>query len=154
MCRLCWVIVVVLSLATSGLLYKFVFSGSVVAGDDGRQAIQLSAGERDIVFLEMRTFLDSVQKITKGIVDKDMKLIADAANKVGSAAQQQMPGTLVGKLPLEFKKLGFDTHSKFSQLAMDAESLGDEQHALKQVSDLMENCVACHETYKIEVSLK
>ena len=65
-----------------------------------------------------------------------------------------MPGSLVGKLPLEFKKLGFDTHSKFTQLALDAEQLGDEQHALAQVSELMENCVACHAIYKIEVGLK
>ena len=82
-----------------------------------------------------------------------MKLVADAANIVGRPAQEGMPSSLVGKLPLEFKKLGFDTHSRFSQLAMDAESLGDEQHALAQVSELMENCVACHATYKIEVDL-
>ena len=153
MCKACWTLVAILALSTGGLAYKFIIAGDVVISDDGRKAIQLSSGERDLVFSEMRTFLDSVQQITKGIANKDMKLVAEAANKVGRSAQDGMPSSLVGKLPLEFKKLGFDTHSRFSQLAMDAESLGDEQHALTQVSDLMENCVACHAIYKIEVDL-
>jgi len=154
MCRLCWILVATLTVITSSLTYKFIIAGDVVISDDGRKAIQLSSGERDIVFSEMRTFLASVQQITKGVANNDMKLVAKAANKVGRAAQQEVPGSLIGKLPLEFKKLGFDTHSKFSQLALDAEQLGDGQHALSQVSELMENCVACHETYKIEVNLK
>ena len=68
------------------------------------------------------------------------------------AAQGEVPGTLVGKLPLAFKKLGFDTHTKFDQLAMDADDLGDSKHALVQLSDLMHNCVACHETYRIDIT--
>ncbi|NOY15605.1 MAG: cytochrome c, partial [Gammaproteobacteria bacterium] len=56
-----------------------------------------------------------------------------------------------GKLPLAFKKLGFDTHAKFDQLAMDANDLGDRDHTLQQLSTLMENCVACHAAYRINL---
>jgi mono/diheme cytochrome c family protein len=62
-----------------------------------------------------------------------------------------MPGTLIGKLPLEFKKMGFDTHSQFTQLALDAEQLGDGAQTLEQLGTLLENCVACHAIYKFEI---
>ncbi|HFD33243.1 MAG TPA: hypothetical protein ENJ28_11130 [Gammaproteobacteria bacterium] len=154
MCRVCWAFVTVLVLLSGGLIYKFVLSGEVKFSADGREAIVLTEPERALVLAEMRTFLDSVQQITKGVANGNMKTVTDAANLVGRGAQQGMPGSLVGKLPLNFKKLGFDTHSKFSQLALDAEQLGDEQHALSQLSELMENCVACHEMFKIEVEMK
>ena len=71
----------------------------------------------------MREFLTSVQQITKGISENDMKLVVDYARKVGRAAQGEVPGTLMAKLPMQFKQLGFDTHTKFDQLAMDTEDL-------------------------------
>jgi len=144
--------VVVLSVITVGMAYKFIVQGSVEQATDGRLAVQMEAGERNFVLAEMRTFLESVQQITQGISENNMDIISKAARKVGNAAQQQAPGPLIAKLPLEFKKLGFDTHSKFTQLALDAEQLGDKQHTLTQLSELMQNCVACHATYKIDIA--
>jgi len=134
--------------------YKFMIQGSVEATQDGRMAIQLDAGERDLVLAEMRAFLESVQQITQAVTENDMQGVAEHARKVGRAAQGEVPGSLMGKLPLEFKKLGFDTHSRFDELALDAEQLGDEQHSLTQLSVLMQNCVACHAAYRIEVAGK
>lgn len=150
----CIVLIVVLLLIIVGGAYKFIFQGSVSSDSDGRTAIHLSTDERDLVLKEMRAFLESVQQITKGISDNDMALVAEHAKKVGRAAQSEVPGTLMGKLPIAFKKLGSDTHSKFDLLALDAESLGDSSHSLKQLSELMENCVACHATHRFEVSEK
>jgi len=70
------------------------------------------------------------------------------------AAQSAVPGTLIGKLPIEFKKLGFDTHLKFDQLALNAEDFGDNNQVLIQLSNLMQNCVACHAAYRIDISNK
>ena len=148
MCKGCWISVLVLLLAIAGMAYKFVFSGSVVAASDGREAIVLTPAERDMVLAEMRTFLETVQAVTDGVVKDDMAAVAGAARRVGSAARQGMPGSLVGKLPLGFKQLGFDTHSRFEQLALDAEQLGDGEHTLGQLAELMQNCVACHATYR------
>lgn len=147
-----WVLVVLLGVSTGFMAYKFILSGSAEKSEDGRLAIQLTAGERDLVLSEMRTFLESVQQITQGVADSDFKTVAKAARKVGRAAQQEVPGTLVGKLPLEFKKMGFDTHSQFTQLALDAEQLGDGAQTLEQLSTLLQNCVACHSIYKFEVA--
>ena len=65
--------------------------------------------------------------------------------------QMAVPGSLVGKLPLAFKKLGFDTHARFDELALDAEQLGDRDHALAQLNAILMNCVACHAAYRFEV---
>ena len=132
--------------------YKFVIQGEVSMGEDGRVAINLTDAERNMVLSEMRTFLSSIQKISAGVAENNYKKVVESARTVGNTAQGEIPGTLVAKLPIGFKKLGFDTHKKFDQIAMDAESMEDAGLALSQVSELMLNCVACHETYKFIVS--
>ena len=154
MCKLSWSISGVLFSLLIIMSYKFIISGSVepvAEGGDGRQALILEPAERDLVLTEMRTFLSSVQAITEGLSKEDMDQVKEAARAVGIQAQQGMPGPLMGKLPLTFKKLGHDTHNKFDLLALDAEQLGDPQHSLQQLSGLVNNCVACHSTYKIEL---
>lgn len=148
----CTIIIILLLLIIAAGSYKFIFQGSVTASTDGRTAILLNPGEKDLVLLEMRTFLTSVQLITKGVAENDMKLVSDAARAVGRAAQNEVPGTLIGKLPIEFKQLGFDTHSKFDQIVMDANDLGDGRQILIQLSALMRNCVICHATYRIDAT--
>jgi len=150
--KICSVIIALLLLVIAGGVYKFIFQGSTSGSTDGRIAIVLDAGERDLVLAEMRLFLESIQKITMGIAGDDMELVAEYARKSGMAATVGMPGTLMGKLPLGFKKLGPSTHKQFDQLALDAEDLGDAGHALSQLSVLMQNCVACHAAYRFTVS--
>jgi len=132
------------------MAWKFLLQGVAVPGDDGRQVLLLNPGERSLVLAEMRGFLEATQKIVAASTQGDTKAAASAARTVGVAAQQAVPGTLIGKLPLAFKKLGFDTHSKFDALALDAEQLGDPQHTLTQLGELMQNCVACHRCYRID----
>jgi mono/diheme cytochrome c family protein len=150
MCKTCWLSVVILGVLLLGTVYKFVIEGSTQKSTDNRLAIQLTPGEKDLVLAEMRAFLASVQQITHGVSSKDMKLIASSARTVGLAAQQDVPGSLMGKLPLSFKQLGRDTHAQFDLLALDAEQLEDENHSLAQLGSLMQNCVACHAAYRLE----
>ena len=152
MCKLCWTLVILLVLAAGGMAYKFIVQGSVEQAADGRSAIQLTAGEKDLVLAEMRAFLQAVQGITVGLTSDDMETVIRNARSVGMAAQQDVPGSLVGKLPLAFKKLGFDTHTRFDTLALNAEQFGDPADILKELSVLMENCVACHAAYRFDVA--
>ena len=148
------VVIMFLLLVIAGGVYKFIFQGSVSESTDGRVAINLDAGETDLVLMEMRMFLESVQQIVKAANEEDMKLVAEAARRVGKAAQEAVPGTLMGKLPLEFKQLGFDTHTKFDLLAKNAEEFGDGSVSLTLLSTLMENCVSCHAGYRLDISSK
>ena len=151
MCRLCWSITAVLLITVLGMGYKFIIQGNVTQIEDNRAVVQLTKSERDLVLLEMRVFLQSVQQITNGIVNDDMSSVAIASRKSGKEAAVAVPGTLIGKLPIGFKKLGFDTHAKFDALALDAEQLGDGEHALSQLNALLENCVSCHSAFRFEV---
>lgn len=148
--RLGWALALIFAATTALLAYKFLWQGQVVTADDGRVAILLEAGERDLVLAEMRSFLDAVQAIMAGAQAEDMKTVTAAARQVGAAAQQGVPASLIGKLPGEFKLLGFDTHRRFDTLALDAEQLGDPGHSLAQLVELMSNCVACHAAYRID----
>jgi hypothetical protein len=151
MCKFCWAAVIVLAVISTGLIYKFVIQGKVTESTDGRTAILLEKDERDLVLSEMRVFLESVQQITGGIAEDDMQLVAEHARKSGRNAQMEVPGSLIGKLPLPFKKLGHNTHARFDVLALDAEQLGDREHALAQLNTLLKNCVTCHAAYRFEL---
>jgi len=129
-----------------------MIKGSVTESNDQRIALLLEPDEKELVLLEMRTFLESVQKITNGLVKDDMQTIADGALLGGVKAKNEVPGSLMAKLPLSFKKLGFDTHSKFDQIAADAKEKGDKEHTLYQLEALLQNCVACHAGHKIVTS--
>lgn len=152
MCKFCWAVVIILAILTTGIAYKFVIQGKVAEGPGGRTVILLEQDERDLVLAEMRVFLESVQQITGGIVADDMQRVVESARQSGRNAQMAVPGSLIGKLPLAFKKLGSDTHRRFDELALDAEQLGDRDHALSQLGDLLNNCVSCHAAYRFDVT--
>lgn len=149
MCKFCWTLLLLLLLVLGGAAWKFIVMGSVETAPDGRRAILVSEAERDLVLGEMRDFLVAVQAIVAAGNSGDLAEATAAARRVGMAAQQGVPLSLMGKLPLEFKKLGFDTHRRFDQLALDAEQLGDPAHTLGQLATLLTNCTACHATYSL-----
>ena len=149
--RLCFISILLLLFLCSAMGYKFLWQGDVAPASDGRIAIQMPAAERDLVLNEMRGFLQAVQMILSAADREEMELLAGSARQAGMAAGDGMPGSLVGRLPMGFKKLGFDTHQRFDQLALDAEQLGDPQHSLQQLAELMTNCVSCHATYRIDI---
>jgi cytochrome c556 len=115
-----------------------------------RKAIRLTAEEKAHIHLEMRLFLSGTQKIVAAASANDMKTVAEAAHELGMAAAHEVPAGLRERLPLEFKKLGHATHQGFDDLARDAESLGDANHALGQLGRVMSNCVSCHAMYRLE----
>ncbi len=150
--RLCWSLTALLAVALVITLYLFVVRGSVAPASDGRTAILLEQGERDLVLAEMRAFLQSTQTILVSASRGGLGPAVTAAREVGAAAQQGVPTSLMGKLPLEFKTLGLDTHRRFDQLALNAEELGDPGQTLQELGELLANCVGCHAAYRIDVT--
>ncbi|MEA3276990.1 MAG: hypothetical protein U9Q81_17235 [Pseudomonadota bacterium] len=132
--------------------YKLLVLGETRPAENGRSAIQLDPGERDLVLAEMRAFLQSVQIITQSLTDEDLTGAAAAAQKVGRAAAGDVPVSLMAKLPMGFKELGLSTHRAFDELALDAEQLGDPAHTLGQLATLLGNCVGCHAAFRIETT--
>ena len=117
---------------------------------DYRKPLPLTAEEAAHVRQEMRLFLGSVQKIVTAAAHNDMKVVAEAATESGIAAAHEVPAALRAKLPPEFRQLGQATHAGFDDLARDAGSMVDANLALQQLGRVMNNCVSCHATFRIE----
>ncbi len=147
-CGRCWLLLAIVVALVFAIGYRLLTGAHTQTGTDGREAIALVPEDRDLVLAEMRTFLGAVQGMTVALTKEDMQTVAQLARSVGAAAVGQVPPSLMQALPLEFKKLGQGVHADFDQLALDAEQLGDPQHSLRQMGDILGKCVACHATYR------
>lgn len=145
-CKLSWILVVLLAGIVAVFAYKFT-AGSVEPSDDGRIAVKISKDERNALLIEMRTWLISSQAILAAAANKDFAEVNKVAIVSGMAAEADTPGSLFAKIPLEMKKLGFDTRAKFDEIAADALKKKDSELIVKQLSVAMNNCIACHATY-------
>ena len=135
-----------------GLIYQFFHKGEkVVPAKDGRSEIKMTPENREYVMAEMRGFLESVQKINEGIAKNDPKIIEKVGQESGSYKVDGVPKGLVKSLPLGFKKMGFETHELFDVMAKMAKENYDRQQTQEKLNQLLNNCVACHKTYKISV---
>ena len=152
-CKASWFLVAVLSVVVAAFAYRFT-TGQVAPSTDGRLAVQLTKDERNALLAEMRAWLQSAQGILAAASSNDFKTVAEIAKAAGMAAEADVPGALFQKIPLEMKRLGFDTRKKFDEIAVDAVTLKDSQHTVKQMSIAMNNCIACHATYRFADSEK
>lgn len=145
--KLSWTLVGILLIVVAIFTYKFTV-GEVTKSDDGRLAVKLSKDERNALLLEMRTWLQSSQLILEAVALNNFEEVSIRAKVSGMGAEADTPGSLFRKLPLEMKVLGFDTRKKFDEIAADAIKLKNPQHTVKQLSNAMSNCIACHEVYR------
>jgi hypothetical protein len=146
--KILWAVIGALLIVLIAVAYKFI-EGSVAVSDDARVAVVLSKDERNLILSEMRNFLISTQQISEAITNEDMELVATLAKSAGMAAEANTPGSLLAKIPLSMKTLGFDTRKRFDQIAADAEQLKIPIHSRRQLDQLMKNCIACHSSFKI-----
>lgn len=142
-------VIVFLLLVIAALAYKFLIAGDILRTEDRRVVVRLEPAERAFVLEEMRGLLGAVQAITEAVVRDDARGVVAAARPVGMAAAQGVPGSLAGKLPLDFKRFGRSVHEDFDRIALDAEAMGDTKHSLAQLGETIKKCVACHAEYQL-----
>jgi hypothetical protein len=118
---------------------------------DSRVAITLAEAESAFIRREMRGLLESVRDILEASQAGDHAQVAAAARRSGMNGPEatHIPKSVAPKLLPEFKKLWLETHRAFDQIAMDAEKMGAADLTLKQLTQLMGNCVACHATWRL-----
>lgn len=140
-------IAIVLWVASAAFVgFKFV-SGSTVATADGREAVVLSAPERDLILAEMRGMLAAVQEIIGAVNEDDMAAVQETAHRVGLAEVEGVPAQLMLKLPIDFKQLGRATHAGFDAVGLAADF--DGAQVLEKLEENLGRCVACHEAYQL-----
>ena len=117
---------------------------------DQRSIVQLDAAGRNFVLTEMRQYVKVLQQIAGGLAREDMKRVAASARSMGRQVMRQAPAGMMQSMPAGFRQLGMSVHMDFEQIALDAESLGDVQHTLGQLEQVLGKCVGCHEGFRIE----
>lgn len=148
--KLIYILLTISILLNTGLIYKFFFQGEkAILAKDGRTEIKMKKENREFVMTEMRGFLESVQTINKGIAKNDPKIIEKVAENSGSCKIDAVPQGMIKALPFGFKQMGFETHALFDEIAKMAKEKYDRQQTQEKMNQLLNNCVACHKTYKI-----
>jgi len=146
--KVLWSIIILL-LIIVGALGFIMTKGSVGKVVDGRTSVVLTTDERNLVLSEMRDFLSSVQGVSQAITEKDLDKVADLAHKAGMAAELNTPGELLRKIPAGMKKLGFGTRGLFDDISAAAKAGKSPEELRKQLDSLMNNCIACHLSYRL-----
>jgi hypothetical protein len=136
--------------ATIAVFVWYFIRGSTAAGTDGRTAIVLHPGERELVLSEMRGLLAATQGILEGANQGDMPGIIKAARSAGMAGTADVNPALMAKLPLEFKALGMGVHHEMDAIAKAAEDGQPAAELLKMTSNTLTKCVACHATWQLK----
>lgn len=118
---------------------------------DKRRVLPLAEHQRNHVLTEMRALLSGTRNILEALSREDMAAVATHARSLGMGMVHKGEDHLLAVLPKEFMQLGMATHKDFDKIAADAESLKDPKHTLRQLSESMKKCSACHESYQIRV---
>ena len=122
-------------------------AGSAV---DEREVLRLSPLQREHVLGEMRALLRGVQDILAALAADDMAAVAAIARPLGSSMAGKAEDHLKGVLPKGFMQLGMAAHKDFDSLAALADSGADGSEILRQLSNSMNKCQACHSSYQIQ----
>ncbi|WP_292924164.1 hypothetical protein [Nitrosomonas sp.] len=129
-----------------------ISTSAIAAEKDSRQILALSEAQRGHVLEEMRALLSGTRNILAALSTDDMASVAKHAHPLGLGMAHKAEDHLKGVLPKEFMQLGMSLHQDFDQIAVDAESKKDSKLTLRQLSDAMTKCVACHDAYQIRTT--
>ncbi len=124
----------------------------MASNSDERRVLLMTEMQRNHILVEMRALLAGTQNILHALAVDDMAAVARHARPLGTGMAHKSEDHLQAALPKEFVQLGMSVHKDFDQIATDAESLKNFRHTLKQLSQSMNKCVACHAAYQIRIT--
>ncbi len=114
---------------------------------DTRQRVNVPPAQRNEILIEMRQMLGSIRGILYGLAADDMRMIEGAA---WSSGTRQAPGPDYRReVPEGFRKFEIQTHQGFDALAEKAAAGGGQPDILKGLAALTNNCVGCHNAYRV-----
>lgn len=147
--RLYLAIIALLALVIAAMAWKFIVAGSTLPATDGRVIVVLDPGERALLLREMRGFVAGLQQLSDALARGDMQTVGQASRAMGTAAAHDVPVAMLTRLPLGFKQLAFGVHGGFDAIAAEADRGETPAAALRRLSGILGNCVACHATYQV-----
>lgn len=123
--------------------------------EDGRRVVEVSSSDKVLILTEMRELLFALNRMHGALAEGDREGAAKAAESVGMGmveALAEREASLIAKLPVEMKHLGFSTHENFDEIAKQLRENPDMDHRAisAAIKTLTDKCVACHAAYRIE----
>lgn len=116
---------------------------------DERISVTVQEEHRQFVMNEMRTFVEGIQQIRQGINEENPLPIIRAGRRSGVGVDP--PEELRKSLPEGFLRMGGPTHRLFEAMADSAEARFDPRVTEGQLTQVLNNCVACHQAYRFDV---
>jgi hypothetical protein len=138
--------------ALISVLMFLALSIPVIANAD-RQSAQLPSHVSKQLMSNMRDNLETLENITHLLAESNYAEAADMAEKhLGMSSVEIHYQKFVGKyLPKGMRQISRQMHqaaTDFASSAREAEKDGDLNKALAALSQVMKQCVACHELYR------
>lgn len=124
-----------------------------VAGDN-RTLVEFPAPMRQHMLSNMRDHLLALEAITRLLAEGEYEAASETAEtRLGMSAMQAHGGAHMAPfMPDAMRTTGSAMHraaSRFAVAARDAEVTGDLSAAFGALSQVMQQCVACHESFRV-----
>ena len=122
---------------------------------DGRQVVNLPEPMRQHMLANMRDHLRTLQEINDALSNNAFDKASSIAEKRLGMSSLESHGAahLAPYLPQGMQDMGTQMHraaSRFAVAAQDAGVSNDVRPALGALGAVMQQCVACHETYRVK----
>jgi hypothetical protein len=136
------------------LLLALTIQISPSLADDGRIKVQMPDKMINHMLANMRDHLVALEEITRNLANEQYEKAADIAeHRLGVSSLERHGASHMAKfMPKEMASIGTSMHqaaSRFARLSIDAELDGGLNKAFAALSDVMQQCVACHSSYKV-----
>jgi hypothetical protein len=125
-----------------------------VPAEDTRQRVELPPPMQDHMLANMRDHLLALEAITRQLAVGEYEAAAETAEgRLGMSAMQAHGAAHIAPfMPEPMRAIGVAMHraaSRFAVTARDAEVTGDLGAAFGALSQVMQQCVACHEGFRV-----
>lgn len=137
------------------LLVLMIFiPASQLQAEDNRQLVQMPDRMKNHMLSNMRDHLLALQEISGALAKHEYEKAADTAEqRLGMSSLKSHGASHMARvMPKQMAEIGTNMHkaaSRFAVSARDAEVDGSLDKALSALSDVMEQCVACHAGYRV-----
>lgn len=137
------------------LLTALALLGSVAArAEDARTLVQLPPMMRDHMMANMRDHLLTLEKVSALLAEKKFDEASELVeNRLGmSSLAAHGAAHMAPFMPQPMQDIGTAMHkaaSRFAIAAQDAGAKGDVGPLFSSLSAVMQNCVACHTSYRV-----
>ncbi len=139
---------------TSAILALLFISPAVYGAEDPRQQVDLPPHMVQHMLSNMRDHLAAIETITRLLSEGEYEAAAEQAeSRLGMSSMRKHGGHHMGRhMPPAMRGFGQAMHrsaSRFAIAARDAEVGGDLAAAFAGLSQVMQQCVACHAAFRL-----